>query len=136
MALAIGAAVAQAYGAYNVRDLVQLTQAAVTNGYQRYLENQADRLGMEYMIAAGYDPREAPRAWKAVSLKQGDSPINFFWSNHDNNTTRRSYLMAELKNNYAGQTFGSMKKDSEGFEAARSVVQSMHAKNIKIKVKH
>jgi hypothetical protein len=136
MALAIGAAVAQAYGAYNVRDLIQLTEAAVTNGYQRYLENQADRLGMEYMLAAGYDAREAPRAWKAVSLKTGDSHTNFFWSGHDNNTTRRSYLMAELKTNYAGQEFSTLRKDSEEFQRVRSTVQSMYAKKTKVKVKH
>jgi predicted Zn-dependent protease len=37
-------------------------------------------MGLEYMAAAGYDPREAPRAWKVMSKKYGDSPTNFFWS--------------------------------------------------------
>lgn len=135
MALQIGMAVAAAYGAYNVRDILALTSAAIANGYQRYLENQADRVGMEYMINAGYDAREAPRAWKAMSLKFGDSPTNFFWSNHDNNTTRRSYLMAELRTNYQGVDFSSKKKDSEAFESIRNSVLQQYGKK-RIKVKH
>jgi len=134
MALQIGMAVAAARGAYNVRDVLALTSAAITNGYQRYLENQADREGMEYMLNAGYDPREAPRAWKAMSLKLGDSPTNFFWSTHDNNTTRRSYLMAELRTNYQGVDFSSKKKDSTQFETARNtMLQQFGQKRIKVK---
>src|SRR5262249_40587434 len=91
--LQIGASVAEAYGKYNVRDLLKLASAAITNGYQRYLENQADRVGMDYMLAAGYDPRQAPQTWKMMASNLGDKPSNFFWDNHDNNTTRRSYLM-------------------------------------------
>ena len=80
MLLTIRAAVAAGYGAYSVSDLLNLTSAAITNGYQRYLENQADRISMEYMLAAGYDPREAPKFWKTMSLKAGgDSGTNFFW---------------------------------------------------------
>ena len=134
--LSIGAAVAAGYGAYNVSDLLNLTSAAITNGYQRYLENQADRVGMEYMLAAGYDPREAARFWKVVSLKAGgDSPTDFFWSNHDNHTTRRSYLMSELAVNYRGVNFDSLKKDSPDFSRVRGILREMYSKNKKIKVK-
>lgn len=91
MALRIGGAVAAAYGKRGIADLTILTEAAIRNGYQRSLENQADRLGIEHMLAAGYDPRQAPRVWKVMSLHYGDRRTNFFWSDHDNNTTRRSY---------------------------------------------
>ena len=114
-ALRIGAAVAAAYGKRNLANLATLAEAAIRNGYARSLENQADRIGMEYMIAAGYDPREAPRVWKVMAQKLGDHPTNFFWSNHDNNTTRRSYLMSELKNNYDTLDFDSYKHNSDGF---------------------
>ena len=79
-------------------------------GYSRSLEDQADRMGLEYMIDAGYDPREAPRVWKVLTLAEGDKPTNFFWSNHNNNTTRRSYLMAELKNNYPNLDYSKLQK--------------------------
>ena len=135
MLLSIGAAFAAGYGAYSVRDLLNLTSAAITNGYQRYLENQADRIGMEYMLAAGYDPREAPRFWKTLSLKAGDGPTNFFWSNHDNNTTRRSYLMSELAVNYTDTDFDSLKTTSPEFVRIRGIVSDLYSKHKKIKVK-
>jgi predicted Zn-dependent protease len=136
VALALAAAAASAYGAYNVRDLLNLVSAAITNGYQRSLENQADRLGMEYMLSAGYDPREAPRAWKAMSLKYGDSPTNFFWSSHDNNATRRSYLMAELRNNYAETEFAAAKRDSDEFHRIAGIVAARQRGKGRINVKY
>ncbi len=135
-ALQLAAVAASAYGAYNVRDVLNLISAAIANGYSRSLENQADRLGMEYMIAAGYDPREAPRAWKAMSLKYGDTPMNFFWSTHDNNATRRSYLMAELKNNYADTDFVSTKRDSDEFHRIAQLVAARQGSKSKVKVKY
>lgn len=138
MALRIGGAVAAAYGKGGITELTTLTEAAIRNGYQRSLENQADRLGIEHMLAAGYDPREAPRVWKVMSLHYGDQRTNFFWSDHDNNTTRRSYLMAELKNNYSDVDFDSLKRDrGERFDA---VVRSLNFRNPskgkKLKVKY
>lgn len=124
MALAIGATVASVYGAYGVQYLLNLALSAITNGYARHLENQSDRLGMEYMLAAGYDPREAPKSWKAMSRKHGDRPMNFFWSSHDSKTTRRSYLMAELRNNYEGADFELKKRDSEDFRRAAEFFQA------------
>lgn len=135
MALQIAAIAASAYGAYNVRDIFNLVNAAIVNGYSRHLENQADRLGMEYMLAAGYDPREAPRAWKAMTLKHGDSPTNFFWSNHDSNATRRSYLMAELRNNYSDTELSGTKTDSEEFRRLAGVVSIRLNPKANLKVK-
>ena len=91
---------------------------------------------MEYMIAAGYDPREAPRSWKAMALKYGDRPLNFFWSSHDNNATRRSYLMAELRNNYGGKEFSSAKRDSDDFHRVVSLLAEREKTGKKIKVKY
>lgn len=134
IALQIAAIAASAYGAYSVRDILNMVNAAIVNGYSRHLENQADRLGMEYMLAAGYDPREAPRAWKAMTLKQGDAPTNFFWSSHDSNATRRSYLMAELRNNYAEAQFASTKRDSEDFHRIAGIISERQKPKIKVKV--
>lgn len=133
--LSIAAAAAAGYGAYNLSDLLNLASAAIVNGYSRYLENQADRVGMEYMMAAGFDPREAPNAWKAMSLKSGDAPTDFFWSSHDNNTTRRSYLMSELRSNYPRTDFGAFRKDSDRFKTISGVLESRNQKGKKVKVK-
>jgi len=122
--LAIGAAIAAAYGQYAVQDALTLVQAAMQNGYQRNLENQSDRLGLEYMVNAGYDPREAPRVWKEMTNKLGDSPTDFFWSNHDNNATRRSYLMNELKNNYGTLEYSQLQTNEVEFQR---IVARVHA---------
>lgn len=112
-AVMVGSIAAAAFGLYGVSDMLQLTLAAMVNGYQRRLENQADRVGLEYMVAAGYDPREAPRVWKLMAKKNGDMPTNFFWSSHSNDATRRSFLMVEIRNNYSAMDLNSMNKGDE-----------------------
>jgi hypothetical protein len=134
-ALKIGAAVGSIWGGRAVADLANLTEGAIRNGYARSLENQADRIGMEYMMAAGYDPRETARVWKVMSVKLGEQPTNFFWSNHDNNATRRTYLMAELRNNYSGVDFDGYKRNTDRFTSAVTALNARNAPK-KIKVKY
>ena len=105
-----------------------LAADAIKNQYVRSLENQADRVGLQWKLAAGYDIREAPASWKALSIKKGDGPINPFWSSHDNKTNRRSYLMAELKNNYSDVDFSKLKTDSEEFHHIAQTVQEFEGK--------
>ena len=87
------------------------------------------------MVAAGYDIREGPRTWKVVSKKYGDRATNLFWDNHDNHTTRRSYLMAELRNNYSDADYSQLKKDSDDFHHVAEAVQDAEQNKKKIKVK-
>jgi hypothetical protein len=56
-------------------------------------------------------------------MKKGDRPMNPFWDNHDNLVTRRSYLMAELRNNYSGVDYSNLKKDSEQFHHVAETVK-------------
>jgi Zn-dependent protease with chaperone function len=135
MALKIGAAVGSIWGGRAVTDIANLIEGAVRNGYARSLENQADRAGLEYMLDAGYDIREAPRVWKQMTKELGDQPTNFFWSNHDNNTTRRSYLMSELRMNYSNVDYSKLEKKEEPYRKVVSLVNSATLKT-KIKVKH
>jgi hypothetical protein len=110
-----------------------LAASGIENQYRRSLEDQADRVGLEWMLAAGYDIREAPASWKALSLQKGDRPMNPFWDTHDNLTTRRSYLMAELKNNYSDVDYSKLKKDSQLFHQVAEVVKKFEADNKKKK---
>ncbi len=119
MALRIGGA----FVPYGGATIANLTASGIQNQYARSLENQADRVGLEWMLAAGYDIREAPASWKAVSMKKGDRPMNPFWDNHDNHTNRRSYLMAELKNNYFDVDYSKLKKDSDQFHHVAELVK-------------
>jgi hypothetical protein len=112
------------YGGSFVADLLA---TGIRSQYSRSLENQADRVGLEWMRAAGYDIREAPQSWKAVSRQKGDSVTNPFWGSHDNNTTRRSYLMSELRNNYADLDYSNLKKDSEEFHGVAEAVKALES---------
>lgn len=113
--------------------LGNLLASGISSQYARTLENQADRVGLEWMFAAGYDVREAPQSWKAVSEKKGDSTTNPFWSSHDNFTARRSYLMAELRNNYSDVDYSNLKKDSAEFHEVADLVRTFE-KNKRRKV--
>ncbi len=82
--------------------------------YSRILENQADRVGLGYMVAAGYDPREAPEVWKQVARAAGRA--GGFWNGQDDFTARRSYLLAELNENYSGVDYQSYVRDGDEFD--------------------
>jgi len=84
----------------------------LSNVYSRGLENQADRVGLEYMVAAGYDPRQAPEVWKQVA-KAGEQKV--YWKGQDDVASRRSYLLSEIRNTYPGVDFQSYVRDREEF---------------------
>lgn len=133
--MAIGGIAASAFGAYGIANILQLTELAIRNGYQRSLENQSDRMGLEYIVSAGYDPREAPRVWKLMAIKHGDRPTNFFYSSHDNNATRRSYLMLEIRNNYADLKYEGLRSNEEEFKRVALLTKGSAGQKKKIKVK-
>lgn len=102
-----------------------LRASGFTSQYARSLENQADRIGLEWMLAAGYDIREAPQSWKAVSDKMQDAAPNPFWASHENYTARRSYLTAELRNHYSGVDYSRLKRDSGEFHRVADVIREL-----------
>ena len=63
---------------------LQLAFIAAVNGFGRDLEREADREGLERMVAAGYDPREAPRVFELLRDDHGDGSRleDFFFANH------------------------------------------------------
>lgn len=127
--LSIGAVFASAYGLQGVADVANMIVAAVRSGYSRSLENQADREGLRYMVEAGYDPREAPRFWKVITNAYGLQPTNFFYSSHDNQAVRRSYLMNEIRNNYSALDYSNVKRgDDSSFAAMKDMVQVASSK--------
>ena len=114
--------------------MANLVNAAVVNGHQRSLENQSDRVGLEYMVRAGYDPREAPAVWKRMAKKYGVQSTNFFWSSHENQATRRSYLMNELKNNYRHLDYSGLKVSADEFGRMKAEVVNSKSTKRKLKV--
>jgi predicted Zn-dependent protease len=134
LGIALAGAVAGAYGMRGLADLATLTNAAIVNGHQRNLENQSDRVGLQYMVAAGYDPREAPAVWKRMARKNGVNATNFFWSSHDNEPTRRSCLMNELKNNYRGMDYQSLRANADEYLKMKAAVAAATRSKKKVKV--
>ena len=64
--------------------------------YSRTHETEADKLGMVFMIMAGYDPEEAIEVWKRMKENsKGEAPPEFL-STHPSNDTRISDLQKYL----------------------------------------
>ncbi len=93
--LPTGPALQVAYGA---------TMNAAIHGHGRNQEREADRVGLEYMVKAGYDPREAPITFELLLAEYGDQPrlVNFFYGSHPANQERFETLTQLAKFKYAG----------------------------------
>ncbi len=63
---------------------------AAVSGHGRANESEADVVGMEYMVKAGYDPREAPKTFEQLLKEYGDQTTlqNFFYGDHPTNKSR------------------------------------------------
>jgi hypothetical protein len=131
-ALGIASLFAAGMGYYGISNVLDLVNAAMVNGYSRTMENQSDRIGLQYMVDAGYDPREGPRVWKLVAMKEGDMPTNFFWSGHDSHSERRSFQMFTIRNSFSGLDFSSLKKGEEEFKRIAELAYKANPKNKKV----
>ena len=76
--------------------------SALTTGYGRDLEDQADRVGLRYANEAGYPVQGAPAVWQRFLDKYGqeDRVTNFFFSDHSLASARKRNLEREIANNY------------------------------------
>jgi Peptidase family M48 len=130
---ASGFSVGEAFGRRTLRDVESLTAAAMRNGYTPEQENQADRVGLEYMVNAGYDPREAPKVWTAIAKATGFKGKNSFYNTFDNHAPRRSYLVNQIKSNYSELNFANLRIEGINFrrmtnlanEAATGKIQTV-----------
>jgi hypothetical protein len=69
-----------------------------------------------------------------MAKKNGVSATNVFWSNHDNEATRRSYLMNELKNNYRDVDYTQLRVNAAEYSTMKAAVIAANGKKTKIKV--
>jgi Zn-dependent protease with chaperone function len=131
-ALLIASLFAAGMGYYGISNILDLVNAAMITGYSRTMENQADRVGLQYLTDAGYDPREAPRVWKLTAKKYGDMPTNFFWSTHDSNSERRSFQMLTIRNTFGNLDFAQLTKgDDTEFKRIAELAYKANPKNKK-----
>jgi hypothetical protein len=104
-----------------------VTEVASGNAYTPDEENQADRIALEYMVNAGYDPREAPKLWTAIANASGTKSKNFYSS--DNRLTRRSYLLSQIKENYSELNFGDFRTEETRFKQMSDMVKQATSGN-------
>ena len=78
--------------------------ASVT-GYSRELETEADRVGMDLMAGAGYDPQETPKLFVYIKsdLEKNDVKEPFFFGSHPRLQERINNFNNFLKSSYAGK---------------------------------
>ena len=78
-------ALAAAAGAGYVGNVAQLVTYASIFGHSRDNEREADRIGFELVVNAGYDPREAAKIWESLIAERNvtDNPKQLiFFSTH------------------------------------------------------
>lgn len=121
-----GAATGIVPGSPLVGKAYEYSMGAAVNGHGRNQERDADRIGIDSMVKAGYDPREAPITFELLLMEYGDQGRlkNFFYGSHPSNQERFKTLSDLAKNKY-GKVVSSTKLavNSEEFKrATRRVV--------------
>lgn len=78
------------------------TLNAAINGHGRDQEREADRIGIDYLVKAGYDPREAPITFELLLREYGDQRrlVNFFYGSHPANQERYTTLSGLAQGKY------------------------------------
>jgi Zn-dependent protease with chaperone function len=101
------------------RLLGEAVHRTIANSYSRESERQADRLALQYMIAAGYDPREAPEAVRVVDTMDPDGWLPSVFSSHPKNRDRIAHMKELLDKGSLRQDFDCLREDSRTFQAVR-----------------
>ena len=98
--LSIGLAVGGVPGGGDFFNISQLLQAGIMAKHSRDNEREADEIGLDSLIKAGYDPDEAPKVWeniiKEMELGENKNPPAFFAS-HPNPKERIKNLKEQTK---------------------------------------
>ena len=100
--------------------LDQMPPSSVRVRFARSYENQADRLGLEYMASAGYDPRETARTWKLLARKVGFTPLR---GTHDSHPARRAFIMGELEAHYGHTDYSNLGTEETRYTKIAALVK-------------
>jgi Zn-dependent protease with chaperone function len=79
-----------------------LVASALTSGYGRSQEDQADRVGLRYAYEGGYAVEKGPGLWDKFAKKYGNTnkAVNFFFGDHSVAKDRARNLQQEIAWNY------------------------------------
>lgn len=76
-------------------------QQIISLKYSRDDEREADRIGMDYMVAAGYDPNGMVETMQMLEKENEAGPIDFL-SSHPSPQNRTTYLTGRIEHRYSG----------------------------------
>jgi predicted Zn-dependent protease len=94
-----------------------LSYTAAVTGYGRDLEREADAEGLARMVRAGYDPREAPRAFERLRGESGgpSRPEEFYLGNRARLEERLAGTREWLRVSSPGASFEALTTGSETY---------------------
>lgn len=83
-----------------------LGATASVRGYSRSMETEADSNGLDLLVAAGYDPSEAPKLFEYLQKDLEERKIDepFFFGSHPKLQERKENYSRLLATSYAGKT--------------------------------
>ena len=86
-----------------VRGLGGLGASALSNGFSRGFEDEADRVGLRYAFEGGFKAEKAPALWLRFAEKYKDASgvTNFLFGSHSQSKDRAKNMEAEVAKNYA-----------------------------------
>ncbi len=91
--------------------------------YSREDEYEADLAGLDYMVAAGYDPQEAMDLIGRLENENAVRPLEFF-STHPSPKNRRAYMAARIQERYS--SVGSLTANEQAYR--EQVLQHLKGK--------
>jgi predicted Zn-dependent protease len=86
-----------------VRVVGGLGASALSNGFSRGFEDEADRVGLRYSYEGGFKADKAPALWRRFGEKYKDQSgvTNFLFGSHSQSKDRAKNLEGEIARNYA-----------------------------------
>ncbi len=114
MQLLLAAAVSSTNSAVAAQ-AADVAQQIIALRFSRDDERQADRIGMDYMVAAGYDPHGMVETMRMLERENEVSPIDFL-SSHPSPQNRIAYLAGRIESKYSNAT--GLKIGTEEFRHA------------------
>lgn len=99
-----------AAGAQNAAQIAQMVGGFINLKYGRDDELEADRLGLRFMRASGYDPRSLIRVMEILKEASGGSGQPEFMSTHPDPGNRIEHIRAELIELFPGDQFEGLVK--------------------------
>jgi len=114
---------------------LQLAFIAAVNGFGRELEREADEVGLERTVAAGYDPRQGPRVFEILKEDRGDDRKMevFFFGNHPRLDERIADMKELLSTRYSGAGDEGRTTNTRDFQLrTRVLVRDDAAENIRV----